>query len=136
MQVGEVPEPSPGCRAFIEACGKLGFARNPATMANGSKASRRTSSTSIAAAVVARHRLSQAALAGPTSRWEVERLGLRILVENGRAAGVVVRGPAGRGTWRARREVILSPAPIEEPEAADALGIGDGAALQALGHPP
>jgi len=44
------------------------LARNPATMANGSKASRRTSSTSIAAAVVARHRLSQAALAGPTSR--------------------------------------------------------------------
>ena len=29
VQVGEVPEPSPGCRAFVEACERLGFPRNP-----------------------------------------------------------------------------------------------------------
>lgn len=136
VQVGEVPEPSPGCRAFVAACERLGFPRNPDNNAEWFEG--------VAPNQLNVHRgwrwspataYLKPALHRPNLEVATERLGLRILIENGRATGVLVRGPEGEEVWRARREVILSAGAIESPKMLMLSGIGDGAALQGLGIP-
>ncbi|HYF08053.1 MAG TPA: GMC family oxidoreductase N-terminal domain-containing protein [Acetobacteraceae bacterium] len=136
MQIEEVPDPSPGCRAFVEACVALGFERNPDN--NGASFEGvapnqlnvwrgRRISTAVA--------YLKPALGRPNLRVEVERLGLRVEFEGGRAIGVVVRGPNGEEFWRARREVVVSAGAIESPKLLMLSGIGDAAALQAMDIP-
>lgn len=136
VQVGEVPEPSLGCRAFVEACEKLGFARNPDNNAEWFEG--------VAPNQLNVHRgwrwspataYLKPALGRPNLTVEVERLGQRILFRDGRAIGVVVRGKDGEETWLARREVILCAGAIESPKLLMLSGIGDGAALQSMGIP-
>jgi choline dehydrogenase len=135
MQIAEVPEPTPGCRAFVETCEKLGFPRNKdnngewfegvaPNQLNVHKGRR----WSPAVAYL------RPALKRPNLRVETERLALRLLFEGNRAVGVVVRGPDGQEeAWRARREVIVSCGAIESPKLLMLSGIGDGAALQGHG---
>jgi choline dehydrogenase len=134
VQVGEVPDPSPGCRAFIAACEALGFARNPDNNAewfegvapnqlNVHRGWRWSPATAYLKPALARTNLVV----------HTEQLGQRIIIENGRAVGVVVRGPQGERTFRARREVILCAGAIESPKLLMLSGIGDGAALSAMG---
>ena len=136
VQVGEVPEPSIGCCAFIEACVKLGFARNPDNNAewfegvapnqlNVHRGWRWSPATAYLKPALGRSNLAV----------HTEQVGQRILIENGRAVGVVVRGPEGERTFRARREVILCAGAIESPKLLMLSGIGDGASLQAMGIP-
>jgi choline dehydrogenase len=134
MQIAEVPEPSPGCRAFVETCEKLGFTRNRDNngewfegVAPNQLNVHRGRRWSPAVAYL------RPALKRPNLRVETERLGQRILIENGRAVGVVVRGPAGEETYRARREVILSSGAIESPKMLMLSGIGDANTLQEMG---
>ena len=135
MKVGEVPDPSPGCRAFVAACEALGFPRNQdnngawfegvaPNQLNVHRGRRMSPAVSFL----------KPALGRPNLTVLTEQLGLRILIEAGRAVGVVVRGADGREVvHRARREVILSAGAIESPKMLMLSGIGDGAALQALG---
>ncbi len=136
IQVGEVPEPSHGCRAFVEACERLGFARNPDNNAewfegvapnqlNVHRGWRWSPATAYLKPALGRANLHVA----------TERVGQRILIEDGRAVGVVVRGPAGEETYRARREVILCAGAIESPKLLMLSGIGAGPSLQAMGIP-
>ena len=134
MRIAEVPEPSPGCRAFVEACVKLGFTRNRDNngdwyegVAPNQLNVHRGRRWSPAVAYL------RPALKRPNLRVETERLGQRILIENGRAVGVVVRGPAGEETYRARREVILSSGAIESPKMLMLSGIGEANALKEMG---
>jgi choline dehydrogenase len=135
VRIAEVPEPTIGCRAFVETCVKLGFPRNPDNngewfegVAPNQLNVHRGRRWSPAVAYL------RPALKRPNLRVETERLGLRLVFEGARAVGVVVRGPDGREeTWRARREVILSAGAIESPKLLMLSGIGDGAALQDLG---
>ncbi len=57
----------------------------------------------------------------------------RVLVENGRATGVEVRGPDGLDRIGARREVIVSAGAIGSPQVLMLSGIGDGDELKAHG---
>ncbi|NMJ43542.1 choline dehydrogenase [Roseomonas sp. JC162] len=136
VRIGEVPEPSPGCRAFIEACMRLGFERNPDNNAawfegvapnqlNVHRGWRWSPATAYL----------KPALGRPNLVVHTERLGQRVLLQDGRAVGVVVRGPEGNETYRARREVIVCAGAIESPKLLMLSGIGDGAALQAMGIP-
>jgi choline dehydrogenase len=134
MRIAEVPEPSPGCRAFVEACVKLGFTRNRDNngdwyegVAPNQLNVHRGRRWSPAVAYL------RPALKRPNLRVETERLGQRILIENGRAVGVVVRGPAGEETYRARREVLLSSGAIESPKMLMLSGIGEANALKEMG---
>ncbi|MDI3309448.1 MAG: GMC family oxidoreductase N-terminal domain-containing protein [Acetobacteraceae bacterium] len=137
VRVGEVPEPTIGCRAFVETCVALGFPRNPdfngewyEGVAPNQLNVHRGRRWSPAVAYL------RPALKRPNLRVETERLGLRILIEGGRAVGVAVRGPDGtEEIHRARREVILSAGAIESPKLLMLSGIGDGAALQEMGIP-
>lgn len=136
VQVGEVPEPSEGCRAFVAACEQLGFARNADNngewfegVAPNQLNVHRGWRWSPATAYL------KPALHRPNLHVEVDRVGQRILFRDGRAIGVVVRGPDGEETWLARREVIVCAGAIESPKLLMLSGIGDGAALQGMGIP-
>lgn len=60
---------------------------------------------------------------------------LRVLIEGNRATGVVLRRGGEEFVLRARRSVVLSAGAIETPKLLMLSGIGDGAALGALGIP-
>ncbi len=63
------------------------------------------------------------------SRAETER----VIVEDGRAVGVIYRRGGSRHTLRARREVVLSAGTINSPALLERSGIGDPERLRALG---
>ncbi|MBK1657421.1 GMC family oxidoreductase [Paracraurococcus ruber] len=135
MQIAEVPYPTPGCRAFVETCEKLGFPRNrdnngewfegvAPNQLNVHKGRRWSPAVGYL----------RPALKRPNLRVETERLGLRLVFEGKRCNGVVVRTADGREeSWTARREVIVSAGAIESPKLLMLSGIGDGTALQGMG---
>ena len=135
VRVGEVPDPSPGCRAFVAACEQLGFARNRDNngewfegVAPNQLNVYRGRRWSPAVAYL------RPALGRPNLKVETEQVGQRIILEGNRAVGVAVRGPDGvERIHRAKREVLLSAGAIESPKMLMLSGIGDGAALQRLG---
>lgn len=57
----------------------------------------------------------------------------RVIFEEKKAVGVIAHGPGGQMFLRARREVILSGGTLLSPRILMHSGIGNGAALQALG---
>jgi len=59
----------------------------------------------------------------------------RVLLEDGRAVGVEVRGPSGPVTYRARREVVLCCGAIDSVKLLQLSGIGPRSVLAAAGVP-
>lgn len=138
MQVAEVPEPSEGCKAFVASCMALGYARNldnngdwfegvAPNQLNVHRGRRWSPAVAYLKPAMGRGNLNV----------QTERVGVRIVFEDGRAVGVVVRrGPKGpEEFWRARKEVILCAGAIESPKMLMLSGIGPGLALQDLGIP-
>ena len=64
-----------------------------------------------------------------------QALVLRIVLEGGRAAGIVLRRDGAERVVRARREVVLSAGAIGSPHLLMLSGIGPGEQLAALGIP-
>ena len=132
MRVAEVPEPTPGCRAFVEACQALGFPRNPdfngawyegvaPNQLNVHKG--RRWSPAVAYLHPAKKR--------PNLRVETEVLGLSLIFEGRRCTGVRVRRKDGTvQEFLARREVILSCGAIESPKMLMLSGIGPAGHLR------
>ena len=60
----------------------------------------------------------------------------RLVLEDGRAAGVVVRQDDRERTIRANREVILSTGAVATPAILERSGVGDGERLKAVGVAP
>ena len=75
------------------------------------------------------------ALSRPNLKIEVEALVTRLVIENGRAAGVEYIRDGSRQVARAAREVILSGGVINTPQTLMLSGIGDPAELKRLGIP-
>ncbi|ACA17709.1 glucose-methanol-choline oxidoreductase [Methylobacterium sp. 4-46] len=74
------------------------------------------------------------ALGRPNLRLETGIHVERVLIEEGRAAGVVFARPDGRRALaRARGEVVLSAGAVASPKLLELSGIGDGARLRDLG---
>ena len=83
----------------------------------------------------------QPALEQPNLQLLTHALVEKVLIENGRAVGVVVSGPAGRRVIRAQREVILSAGAYNSPKLLMLSGIGDadhlrGHGIDVLAHVP
>jgi choline dehydrogenase len=76
------------------------------------------------------------ALRGGNITLLTEALALRVMVENGRAAGVVYEREGRRHEARARREVILSAGALQTPQLLLLSGIGPATELQAAGIEP
>lgn len=135
VRVAEVPRPTPGCRAFIAACEALGFRRNPDL--NGAEYE------GVAPNQLNVHRgrrwspavaYLKPATRRPNLRVLTGRLGLRLVFEGARCAGVVTRREDGvEEEHRARAGVILCAGAIETPKLLMLSGIGDGAALREHG---
>ena len=136
MNVLSIKRPNPLNAAFWEAMQSLQFRRNDDF--NGAetegygprqgtiKAGRRESATtSFLRPVMNRPNLTVLTEASVT----------RVVLENRRATGVEIQ--QGGETWRigARREVILAAGSIGSPQILLLSGIGEGAALRALGIP-
>jgi choline dehydrogenase len=65
----------------------------------------------------------------------VRAFATRVLIEDGRAVGVAIDRGNGPEQVRARAEVILAASSINTPKLLMLSGIGDGAALRAMGLP-
>jgi len=83
----------------------------------------------------------QPALHEPNLQLLTHALVEKVLIENGRAVGIVVSGPGGRRSIRAEREVILSAGAYNSPKLLMLSGIGDtehlrGHGIDVLAHVP
>ena len=137
IHVREPRKLAPAAAAFVEACLAAGLPRNrdwndgspidgagPVQLnVNGG----RRSST-------AREYL-RPAMRRPNLRVETGVLATRIVVEDGRAVAVEALRDGRPVTFRAAREIVCSAGAIETPKLLMLSGIGDGAALMALGIP-
>lgn len=134
--VSEPRRLSPGAAAFIAACERLGFPRHRdvndgpiegvAPVQMNVRRGRR-SSTARAYLRPARGRANLRVLTGMDAR--------RVTIEDGRATGVVARGPDGAERVFPAREVVLAAGAIGSPKLLMLSGIGDGEAVRALGLP-
>lgn len=128
---------APAAAAFVAACEALGLPRNAdwncgapidgcGPIQLNVRGGRRSSS--------ARAYL-RPAMGRPNLVVRTGVVATRIVVEDGRAAGVMTRTAEGEVFHPARRAVLLSAGAIETPKLLMLSGIGDGEALRAFGIP-
>ena len=135
IHVREPRRLAPAAQAFLDACVAAGFPRNP-DYNNGRPIE---GAAPIQLNVNGGRRSSTAkeylrpAMSRPNLRVETGVAAQRVVIEGGRATGVVVRRAGAEVTFRARRSVVLSAGSIETPKLLMLSGIGDGSALQAMG---
>ncbi len=141
-QGGPVPVSEPralsvGAAAFIAACRQAGYplhrdvndgAIEGASPVQMNVRHGRRISTARAYLHPARGRPNLRIVTGASAR--------RVVVAQGRATGVEADTPAGRQVFTAAREVVLCGGAIASPHLLMLSGIGDGAALAALGITP
>jgi choline dehydrogenase-like flavoprotein len=134
IRVSHVARLNPMISSFLEAMSSLGFRRcddfngpdpegygpRQGTIRDG-----RRDSTAVAYLRPARAR----------SNLEVrtDSLVTRVVLENGRAVGVDIEHAGQAQRLHARREVVVCAGAVQSPQILMLSGIGDGAALQALG---
>jgi choline dehydrogenase len=99
---------------------QMGFAYYQVTQKNGRRCSAKTAYINPV-----RHRKNL--------KIETRALAQRVLIEDGRAVGVVIRQSGSERIIRARREVLLSAGAVQSPQLLELSGIGSGARLQELG---
>jgi len=136
LSVSDQHWPSPASRAFVEAAGQLQLPVNPdfngasqdgfglyqVTQRNGER-------WSAARAYV------EPARSRPNLEVRTGVLVEKILIENGRAAGVAIRQGAARRELRAAAGVVLSAGAFGSPQVLMLSGIGPAAELAAHGIP-
>ena len=134
IRVSHIARPNPMIAAFLEAMRWLGFKRcedfngpdpegyglRQGTIRNG-----RRDSTAVAYLRPARARANL--------EVRTDSLVTRILLENGRAAGVEVERAGQLQRLQARREVVVCAGAVQSPQILLLSGIGDGEALRLLG---
>ncbi|MPM12468.1 Oxygen-dependent choline dehydrogenase [bioreactor metagenome] len=127
--------PHPACEAFLEGAGELGMPRNPdynGAFQQGVGYFQRTihkgwrMSTAAAFLRPAMQRSSQLKV---VVNAHVER----VVIDAGRATGVVYRQAGAERTVHARREVIVCAGAINTPKLLMLSGVGDGERLRELG---
>ncbi len=127
--------PNPLAEAFIEACGQAGI--HPTRDYNGGG----YEGVSYLQLSVGRGRRCSTAIGylhgRPQDRLRLltEAHATRLIIENGRAAGVEYTQGGRAYRAMAAREVILCAGPIKSPQLLELSGIGDRRRLQELGIP-
>jgi choline dehydrogenase len=136
LAVAPSRNPHPLVGAFVAACVEAGIRHVPDYCAGDidgvfenylTQSKGRRSSTALSFLREARHRPNLKVLTDVTAD--------RILFENGRAAGIVIRRGAEELSVKARREVLLSGGTMQSPALLLRSGIGPAAALQDMAIP-
>jgi choline dehydrogenase len=124
----------PLARAFVKACAEEGLRQIPDSSVGdidgvffGLATQRHGLRSSTAASYLKQAR------GRPNLRVVTGALVDRVLIEDGRAAGVVYRHEGAEQTLRARGEVIVSAGAVQSPAILMRSGVGPGAHLQAMG---
>jgi len=124
-------------RCFLEACAQAGHP------ANGDMAgARQVGAGRLDVTVVGGRRISVArayldpARARPNLTVRTGTRALRVLVERGRAVGVLLAGPGGTATVRATREVVVALGAFASPHLLLLSGLGPADELKARGIAP
>ena len=134
VPVSEPRQLSPGAAAFLASCQAAGYplhrdvndgAIEGASPVQMNVRAGRRFSTARAYLHPARNRPNLRIVTGAAAR--------RVVVENGRATAVVADTPSGQTTFAASKEIILTSGAIASAQLLLLSGIGDGAALAALG---
>jgi choline dehydrogenase-like flavoprotein len=134
IRVSHVARMNPMIPEFLDAMASLGFKRcddfnGPEPEGYGPRQGTirdgRRDSTAVAFLRPARAR--------PNLEVRTDSLVTRIVIENGRAIGVDVERAGQAQRIQARREVIVCAGAVQSPQVLMLSGVGDGAALQALG---
>ncbi|MFN2562570.1 MAG: GMC family oxidoreductase [Jatrophihabitans sp.] len=135
LYIEELRDPNPLRAAFFEACAEDGFSRLPELNDPGIDG--------YAPTPVNQHRgrrwsaadgYLRPALKRPNVTLFAGALAERIVLEGGRATGVVINAPkGGRQTLGASREVLLSAGAVHSPHLLQLSGIGDPDVLAAAG---
>ena len=137
LRVEDLSDPSPFSRRFVEGAIQAGIPANPDF--NGSRQEgvglfqvnqRRGRRWSAADAFLT------PAITRPTLQVEPDALVERVLIEGGRATGVVYHQAGNRITARAEAEVILAAGAIGSPALLQRSGIGDPDHLRRVGVEP
>lgn len=135
IHVREPRRLAPAAQAFVDASVAAGFPRNP-DYNNGRPIE---GAAPVQLNVNGARRSSTAkeylrpAMSRPNLRVETGIAAQRLVIDAGRATGVVAKRGAEELVFRARRSVVLSAGALETPKLLMLSGIGDGAALQAMG---
>ncbi|MWV48529.1 choline oxidase [Rathayibacter sp. VKM Ac-2803] len=119
--LGVDEKPSWNDHEFVQGAGYFEIGYDPATN------QRSSASHSYLRLHGAEHR--------PNLHITLDGLVVRVIVEDGRAVGALVRTPDGVRELRARREVVLSCGAIDSPALLQRSGIGPRAVLEAAGVP-
>ncbi len=137
MEIAEFPERYELMDAVLEAGRELGYAPNPdynGPVQDGFAYYQVTQKDGR------RHSAYRAFLKPALKRGNIKlltkALAARVLVENGRAAGVVYERDGAVEIVRARREVILAAGAVQSPQLLELSGIGAPDKLQAAGVTP
>jgi len=134
IRVTHIPRPNPMIPAFLEAMRTLGFKRcedfnGPDPEGYGPRQGTirggRRDSTATAYLRPARSRNNLRVL--------THALVTRVVIENRRATAIELQQDGQTRRLNARREIVISAGSVQSPQILLLSGIGDGAALQALG---
>jgi choline dehydrogenase len=131
---------APSAEAFLQACEAAGFKRHPdvnnGTPIDGAGPIQLNVGPDGRRSYSARTYLKPA-MKRPNLAVRTGLLATKVVVEGGRATGVLTRDAAtGEEVFHpARRGVVVSAGAIETPKLLMLSGIGDGATLQAMGIP-
>ena len=137
IHVREPRKLAPAAQAFVDASVAAGFPRN-LDYNNGKPIE---GAAPVQLNVNGGRRSSTAkeylkpAMSRPNLRVETGVAAQRLVIEGGRATGVVVKRGGADVVFRARRSVVVCAGSLETPKLLMLSGIGDGAALQAMGIP-
>ena len=137
VNVIDIPTPNPLVRRFLEAADSLGLPRcedfnggNPEGFGARQAAIRKGRRESGVTAYLNPARLR------PNLSITTDALVTRVSFDGRRATGVEIERGGVRSVVKARREVIVACGAYGSPQLLQLSGVGDGAALQALGVEP
>ncbi len=142
LQIADQRRPQPVSRAFIRAAAECGIAENPDFNGPVQEGAGLFQVTQFHSGPRKGERCSAAAaylhpvLGRPNLTVLTRTHALKVVVEGGRATGLLVRGRGRDSLLRARREVILSAGVFGSPQLLLLSGIGPEAELAAHGIAP
>lgn len=136
LHISVPKDPDPLCEEMITATTRAGFGRvQDINESDAERVGYATSTIRNGRRVSAARAFLKPALRRSNLTVATNTVARRILIEHGRAVGLVIHGPRGAAEVHARREVILSLGSLNSPRLLQLSGIGPREVLKDAGVP-